>query len=129
MSLKGKFSREFSGRIRDRGFAYFRSNKVEILNHSESHVDAKVKGSEDYLVRLTLGRVSLDVACTCPYFEEGQECKHIWATMLAADARQYLRDVDLRARLDLRFDDEALEELEEIADTQDPVVDNGDYGN
>ena len=128
MSLAGKLLREFTARIRDRGLSYFRSNKVEILQHSESHVDARVKGSRDYLVRLTLGRVSLDVACTCPYFEEGEECKHIWATMLAADSRKYLTDVDLRGRLDLRSDDETLAELRELADTQQGRVDNGYYG-
>ena len=116
MSLKGRLSHEFAGRIRDRGVAYFRSNAVEILEHSKAHVDARVKGSKGYLVRLTLGRVSLDVACTCPYFEKGEECKHVWATMLAADSRQYLTDVDARSRLNLRVDDEAVAELRELAD-------------
>lgn len=124
MSLKGRLSHEFAGRIRDRGFAYFRTNAVEILEHSQSHVDARVKGSKGYLVRLTLGRVSLDVACTCPYFEKGEECKHIWATMLAADSRQYLTEVDTRGRLELRFDDAAIAELRAHADTQDSLTDN-----
>ena len=128
MSLKGRLSHEFAGRIRDRGVAYFRSNAVQILEHSKSHVDARVKGSKGYLVRLTLGRVSLDVACTCPYFEKGEECKHVWATMLAADSRQYLTDVDARTRLNLRVDDEAVAELRELAGIQDSHVDNGHYG-
>src|SRR5436190_8265935 len=127
MSLAGKLLREFTAKIRGRGFAYFHANKVEILEHSESHVDAKVRGSQDYLVRLTLGRVSLDVACTCPYFEDGESCKHIWATMLAADSRQYLRDADLRSRLDLVFDDEAVEEFLELEDTEESRVDDGNY--
>ena len=128
MSLKGKFSREFSGRIRDRGFAYFRSNKVKIVEHSESHIEATVKGSEDYLVRLTLGRVSLDVACTCPYFEGGEECKHVWATMLAADSKNYLADASLRTRLNLRFDSDALDDLLDLDDDKDPVVADSPYG-
>ena len=128
MSLKGKFSREFSGRIRDRGFAYFRSNKVKIVEHSESHIEATVKGSEDYLVRLTLGRVSLDVACTCPYFEGGEECKHVWATMLAADSKNYLADASHRTRLNLRFDNDALDDLLDLDDDKDPVVADSPYG-
>lgn len=114
MSLKAKFSQDFRPQIRDRGVAYFRSNAVEILSHSTSHVDARVKGSVNYLVRLRLGRMTLDIACTCPYFEKGEECKHIWATMLAADAHQYLNAVDLRPRLQIRYDDEALDELTEV---------------
>ena len=124
MSLKGRLSQEFAGRIRDRGFAYFRTNAVEILEHSESHVDARVKGTEIYLVRLTLGRVSLDVACTCPYFEGGEECKHIWATMLTADSRQYLTDASLVTRLSLVLDYVAAAELREDAHTQRSLASN-----
>ena len=29
----------------------------------------------------------VESSCTCPYFEDRGPCKHIWATMLAADAR------------------------------------------
>jgi len=128
MSLKGRLSQEFAGKIRDRGFAYFRTNAVEILEHSESHVDARVKGSEVYLVRLTLGRASLDVACTCPYFEKGEECKHIWATMLAADSRQYLRDADRVTRLNLVLDYVAVAELRNDADAQRSLANNGHGG-
>ncbi len=127
MSLKGKFSREFSGRIRDRGFAYFRSNKVEIVEHSGSHVDARVKGSKIYLVRLTLGRVSLDVACTCPYFEGGEDCKHIWATMLAADSKNYLANASLRTRLNLHLDSDAVDDLLDLDDDQNAGVANPPY--
>ena len=119
MSLKGKFSRDFTPRIRDRGFAYFRSNKVEILEHSELHVAARVRGGRIYLVSLTLSRVSLDVACTCPYFEGGEECKHVWATMLAADSKNYLAEVNFRTRLSLRFANEALDDLLDLNDDQD----------
>ena len=125
MSLKGRLSQEFAGKIRDRGFAYFRTNAVEILEHSDSHVDALVKGGEVYLVRLTLGRVSLDVACTCPYFEGGEECKHIWATMLEADSRQYLKDADRVRPLSLVPDYVASAELREDLDTQRSLAGNG----
>src|SRR5688572_4696543 len=94
MSFKAKFSDQFKPKIRDRGHAYFRSNAVEILEHSDSHVQALVQGTDDYRVRLTRNPGSLAVACTCPYFEERENCKHIWATMLAADSAQYLTKID-----------------------------------
>ena len=125
MSLKGRLSHEFAGKIRDRGFAYFRSNAVEILEHSDSHVNARVKGSKDYLVRLTVGRAALDVACTCPYFEKGEECKHIWATMLAADSRQYLTDATLLTRLGLVLDYVTGAELRGDEDTKSSLANNG----
>jgi uncharacterized Zn finger protein len=107
MSLKAKFSNDFKPQIRDRGHAYFRSNAVKILSHSESHIEARVTGSANYRVRLKLGSSSLDVACTCPYFERGEDCKHVWATMLAADSQKYLSRVDLLPKLHLRFDEDS----------------------
>jgi superfamily II DNA or RNA helicase len=125
MSLKGRLSQEFAGKIRDRGFAYFRTGAVEILDHSDSHINARVKGSKIYLVRLTLGRGSLNVACTCAYFEKGEECKHVWATMLAADSRQYLKEADLVTPLNFVLDYVAVAELRKVADLQHSLANNG----
>lgn len=111
MSLKSRFAPQFNPRIRDRGFAYFRGGAVKILEHSDSHVLAQVEGSLEYFVKLTLTLNSLDVACTCPYFSNGEDCKHIWATVLAADSKNYLSEVDLRGPLKLVYDLEAVEKL------------------
>src|SRR5215217_3553401 len=112
MSLKSRFAPEFNPKIRDRGHAYFRAGAVKILEHSDSYVKAKVKGTLDYFVELSIGLNSLDVVCTCPYFADGEDCKHIWATMLAADSKNYLSEVNLHGPLKLVYDDEALEELQ-----------------
>ena len=114
MSLKGKFANEFNPKIRDRGVAYFRSNSVTILKHTDSQVEAQVKGKTNYLVRLSLNGNTFSVACTCPYFEGGEECKHIWATMLAADNANYLSAVDQRWPLRLAYDDNTAEQLQKI---------------
>ena len=113
MSLAAKLSREFTAKIRKRGLWYFQSRKVKILNSSPTQVDAVVRGTRNYLVQLKLGWVSLDVACTCPYFEGGEECKHLWATILEADRSSLLPEAHNRAALDLVFDFSALEELED----------------
>ncbi|HEX5603074.1 MAG TPA: SWIM zinc finger family protein, partial [Pyrinomonadaceae bacterium] len=118
MSLKSRFSPEFNPKIRDRGFAYFRAGAVKILEHSDSYVLAEVKGTIHYSVQLTLTLNSLEVACTCPYFLDGQDCKHIWATMLAADNKNYLSEVDRHGPLKLNYDYEALEELQLIEDEE-----------
>src|SRR5919205_2424935 len=112
MSLKSRFASHFNPKIRDRGFAYFRGGAVKILEHSGSFVRAQVSGNLDYLVRLTLTSNSLDVACTCPYFAGGEDCKHIWATILAADSKNYLSGVDQYGPLKLVYDDDALESLQ-----------------
>jgi superfamily II DNA or RNA helicase len=125
MSLKGRLSQEFAGKIRDRGFAYFRTGAVEFFEQSQYQVDARVKGGEVYFVRLKLGRAALNVACTCAYFEKGEKCKHVWATMLAADNRQYLKDADLVTPLNLVLDYVAVAELRKFADLQRLLANNG----
>jgi len=111
MSLKAKFSSEFQPRIRDRGHAYFQSDSVTILSHSDTHVEARVQGGATYLVSLTLRSNTLDIACTCPYFAKGEECKHIWATMLAADSHGYLSSIDWPSHIRVHFDDAAASKL------------------
>lgn len=112
MSLKSRFAPQFNPKIRDRGLAYFRGGAVKILDHSDFYVLARVEGTFDYFVELSLSLNSLDVACTCPYFADGEDCKHIWATMLAADSKNYLSEADLHGPLRLTYDDEALEALQ-----------------
>src|SRR6185295_18936527 len=111
MSLKGKFAAEFDPRVRDRGVAYSRNGSVEILKHSDSHIEARVKGTRPYLVKLTISQNWFHVACTCPYFDENEECKHLWATILTADSRNLLSHADQGGRLRMVIDEDALEEL------------------
>src|ERR1044072_7791353 len=112
MSLKSRFAPQFNPKIRDRGFAYFRGGAVKILEHSDSHVRAQGDGTIEYFVELSLTLSSLDVACTCPYFYDGEDCKHIWATMLAADSKNYLSEVEPGGHLRLVYEDESVETLQ-----------------
>ncbi len=55
------------------------------------HVDATVRGSRSYDVKLSREHDAIEAWCTCPYCEDYFEpCKHIWATLLAAEAEGYL---------------------------------------
>jgi uncharacterized Zn finger protein len=70
--------------VRDRGQQYFRERRVHIRRGSATEVLADVRGSETYTVHLAIHGKSLRVACTCPYWEDHGNCKHIWATILQA---------------------------------------------
>ncbi len=118
MSLKTKLSSEFRERIKYRGFQYFSDQGVEILEHSDSHLLAKVRGTEPYLVRLAVEENTLYVTCTCPYFADGEPCKHLWATILTVDTGQYLSQAQSRPRLSLFFDFQTAEQLEDLAASQ-----------
>jgi uncharacterized Zn finger protein len=80
-------------RIRNRGRRYFSSGAIRILEASATRVIARVRGGGRYDVVLEASADGLHVRCTCPYFaREGDPCKHVWATVLAADDAGYLQD-------------------------------------
>lgn len=70
---------------RARGLEYYRMNRVSDIRECDGVVSADVRGSgETYSVSLDLLQSSDDLlSCTCPRFEDGYYCKHIWAALLA----------------------------------------------
>jgi hypothetical protein len=90
MYLQKQFIREFSGPTRQRGAQIFAWQMVTILTGDRWHVAANVRGTSRYSVQLLREENDLHVRCTCPYFESTSVCKHIWATILAADEKNYL---------------------------------------
>jgi len=85
--LSRVLAREFPAVVRARGATYYERRAVKIEAASNSEVHATVRGSDVYAVMLSVGRTRLGASCTCPYFESEGRCKHVWATMLAAEAR------------------------------------------
>jgi hypothetical protein len=83
-------SRDFSKKIRERGASYFSLGRVKIIRGSDIQLESSVDGSENYLVRFDWQEDTLYASCACPYFARGEACKHLWATILAADAGDYL---------------------------------------
>jgi SWIM zinc finger len=84
-------SRQFPTPVRERGQRYFREHRVRIRSGSAITLEAEVRGSESYFVRLTCSENRIGMACDCPfYFDRGLPCKHIWASILAADEQGYL---------------------------------------
>ncbi len=86
MPLTAKLIHEFSASLRKRGEEYYRYGRVRILRSSENQVQASVKGSFYYRVDLEFrGGSTLFVSCDCSYFDDHGACKHVWATIVAAD--------------------------------------------
>ena len=91
MGIAQKVAREFSDAVRSRGQSYFAKGRVAITASSAGEVVARVRGTEKYKVRVRLRGIKLIATCTCPYFgPAGAPCKHLWATVLAVDARGLL---------------------------------------
>src|SRR5439155_434766 len=97
MGIAQKVARDFTEGVRSRGQSYFTKGRVVILSTAVDEVVTKVRGTTHYRVRLRMRGGRLLASCTCPYFgPTGAPCKHIWASVLAVDARSLLYSPPIR---------------------------------
>jgi superfamily II DNA or RNA helicase len=66
-----------------RGRAYQLGGRVQRVEPAEDElVRAEVRGRESYTVTIRREDRAASAECTCPAFDKGAYCKHIWATLL-----------------------------------------------
>ena len=89
MSLSTRCQSAFSSKTCTRGRSYANNGRVSFEYADANSIEAFVRGSYgDYTVRLERdadGDKLLHVTCNCPHFEDGNLCKHIWATILKSE--------------------------------------------
>jgi superfamily II DNA or RNA helicase len=107
----------FALAIRTKGYKYFRQGAVQITGSNPDGVQATVKGSRDYRVNVRMSGEQVIVRCDCAYFEGEDLCKHIYATLLAAESKGYL------PRIASAWKPIVVEDLDETDDLQDPAYD------
>src|SRR5262245_32547888 len=84
-------ARDVPGGSRTKGRLYQLDGAVSRIEGDAWHVDATVRGSRDYRVRIDRDGDGFLASCECPYFFDRAEiCKHIWATLLEAERRGLL---------------------------------------
>jgi superfamily II DNA or RNA helicase len=107
MGLAEAVRRDFRPGVRDRGSHYYMTGLVRIKSGSATQVDAVVHGSTAYDVSIELHDTTLNAWCDCPFFSSEGPCKHLWATILKADAEGYLASLppDLQLVEDYRDED------------------------
>ena len=91
MSLATREMNLFASGVRSRGRDYFALGFVTIETRTEDVVIAVVVNGSGgcYDVQMILDSEAgdvIDLECTCPYFDDHGECKHLWATILQVDA-------------------------------------------
>ena len=111
MSLSTRLTSYFDRKIRERGKDVYGFGWVRIRDGSDTQVSAQVQGSQLYEVELTWEEGTVNGWCECPYFDDNGACKHIWATILAADAQGYLSTAASARNLD--FSDDFRDEYDE----------------
>src|SRR5262249_20661354 len=77
----------------NKGQNYFRAGAVQIKSGSADRVEASVRGGgrQSVVLYLDLTHETLVASCTCSYYDDLNICKHIWATVLAADSKEHLK--------------------------------------
>ena len=77
----------FAPWILERGRNYWDDGCVESLYRDGNAVTAVVSGTEDYNVEIEMGRGGkiAYMSCTCPYAEDGNNCKHMAAVLFAME--------------------------------------------
>ena len=118
MKLASVLSSDFDSDVRARGASYYRLGAVRIMRGNSTSVVAGVRGSRVYDVEIVWDGRRLNLWCDCPYFETAGACKHLWATVLAADAQNYFTAITKLSPRDVTFEDEG--PLEAPAD--DPTI-------
>ena len=81
-------SQDFHSTVRLSGQDYFNRNRVRITDAYDGVIKASVRGTRIYQVSIELTPDLTVYDCSCPYFQANEDpCKHVWATLLTADAQ------------------------------------------
>ena len=105
MNLSRALAPTTSPNSRTRGADYFTKGAVVHFDPQPGFAYAVVRGSDDYVVRLEVQNRTVRGTCTCPFFSDRLEpCKHLWAVVLACDARTVLQLPDTARPADIRFE-------------------------
>jgi len=87
MSFAKALEDQFRGDIRFRGAAYLKAERVTIARVTADSVYGVVQDGTEYQTQLTRENGQMRMHCTCSQGDRlPAACKHLWATILAADA-------------------------------------------
>src|SRR5688572_8855912 len=91
MSLSRAVARQVPPAVRAKGLDYYVRGAVVHADGSATGVDAIVRGTRPYRVRLRREKSAIAGSCECKYFaDRAGICKHIWAALLDAEQNGYL---------------------------------------
>jgi superfamily II DNA or RNA helicase len=115
--LSHVLAQQVPDRSRSRGQGYFQSGAVRSLTVENGIIQATVRGSDLYTVWIEPVGALIRASCTCPYFIDHFDiCKHIWAVVLAAEARSMPLLAPGVAIDDVELEPLYTDELDEIDD-------------
>ena len=93
VSLARLLESQFRGDIRFRGAAYLEAERVDVARVTPDELFGVVRDGTEYETHLSRRNGDLNMYCSCATgAASGRKiaCKHLWATVLAVDAGDYL---------------------------------------
>jgi superfamily II DNA or RNA helicase len=107
MALTKKFADEFTHNAQHEGAKIFYAGGVKFEDRLPDQIEAVVQGGRPYSVFLGREKGLVRYSCDCPYYDStGDPCKHVWATLLAAEQKGYTQQWETDRRLDLVPEDD-----------------------
>src|SRR5437899_5908061 len=91
MYLQKQLARDFPGTVRMSGAEIRAAGLVEQITGDRWQVRARVRGARVYTVEMWRQGAEFHTHCSCPRYEDEALCEHVWAAILAADEKGYLR--------------------------------------
>ncbi len=125
--LQRRFRDDVSSQVRSNGELYFRQGRVSEMEFvSDGILGAFVRGTRTYSVTLRRTAQQVIYECSCPYYQQNETCcKHVWATLLAAENTGLLTDWELDSpSFDAEFTGE--NEPDDFDDSAESDDDDGD---
>ena len=102
----------FAKRIIERGYEYYYSNAVENLTVTNDTIQASVMVTEDYEVTINYDEDQIiDMECTCPYAQDGKNCKHMAAVLMEWENNYNNEDIKESGIEEISNSKEEVEEL------------------
>ncbi len=91
--LQDNWKELFRPHILERGLDYYETGAVGEITSTDDGFQAVVEGTKDYEVEIEIrdGEIQ-DMWCSCPYAEEGQNCKHMAAVLFEIEEKGYKGD-------------------------------------
>ncbi|OYW12789.1 MAG: helicase SNF2, partial [Planctomycetales bacterium 12-60-4] len=94
MTLAELMEGRFRGDVKFRGAAYLQAERVAVTRVTADNLFAVVRDGVEYQTQLSRQDNVLKLACNCGMAAAANggniQCKHVWATILAADAGSYV---------------------------------------
>lgn len=90
MTLAELLQARFRADIRHRGAAYLEAERITLLRVTEENIFGVVQDGAEFQTQLRQQPEDVGLFCTCEQFAKSKVCKHLWATVLAADQGGYV---------------------------------------